>query len=117
MLREIGIVLFLASIGISSGANFAQTVIEGDGLLYILNGFLITTIPLLIISVFARIYYKLNYFTIIGLIAGSYTSPPALAYTNQTTTHDAPSVSYSTVYPLVMFLRILAGQIILLAMI
>ena len=116
MLREIGIVLFLASVGIDAGANFVQTVVEGDGLLYVGCGFLITVIPLLIIGSIARLYYKVHYFTLMGLIAGSNTDPPALAYANQTTSGDAPAVGYSTVYPLSMFLRILTGQMILLAM-
>ena len=116
MLREIGIALFLASVGIDAGANFVQTVVEGDGLLYVGCGFLITVIPLLIIGAIARLYYKVNYFTLMGLIAGSNTDPPALAYANQTTSGDAPAVGYSTVYPLSMFLRILTGQMILLAM-
>ena len=116
MLREIGIVLFLASVGIDAGANFVQTVVEGDGLLYVGCGFLITVIPLLIIGAIARLCYKVNYFTLMGLIAGSNTDPPALAYANQVTSSDAPAVGYSTVYPLSMFLRILTGQMILLAM-
>ena len=116
MLREIGIVLFLASVGIDAGANFVQTVVEGDGLLYVGCGFLITVIPLLIIGAIARLYYKVNYFPLMGLIAGSNTDPPALAYANQTTAGDAPAVGYSTVYPLSMFLRILTGQMILLTM-
>ena len=116
MLREIGIVLFLASVGIDAGANFVQTVVEGDGLLYVGSGFLITVIPLFIIGTIARLYYKVNYFTLMGLIAGSNTDPPALAYANQVTSSDAPAVGYSTVYPLSMFLRILTGQMILLAM-
>ncbi|WP_291529124.1 putative transporter [Bacteroides sp. UBA939] len=117
MLREIGIVLFLASVGIEAGQHFVQTVVNGDGLLYVGYGFLITVIPLLIIGIIARFYYKVNYFTLMGLIAGSNTDPPALAYANQTSGNDAPSVGYSTVYPLTMFLRILAGQMILLTMI
>ena len=116
MLREIGIVLFLASVGIEAGANFVHTVVEGDGLLYVGYGFLITVIPLLIIGAIARLYYKVNYFTLMGLIAGSNTAPPALAYSNQASNNDAPAVGYSTVYPLTMFLRILAGQMILLLM-
>ena len=110
MLREIGIV------GIEAGANFVHTVVEGDGLLYVGYGFLITVIPLLIIGAIARLYYKVNYFTLMGLIAGSNTDPPALAYSNQASNNDAPAVGYSTVYPLTMFLRILAGQMILLLM-
>ena len=116
MLREIGIVLFLASVGIEAGANFVHTVVEGDGLLYVGYGFLITVIPLLIIGAIARLYYKVNYFTLMGLIAGSNTDPPALAYSNQASNNDAPAVGYSTVYPLTMFLRILSGQMILLLM-
>lgn len=116
MLREIGIVLFLASVGIEAGEHFVQTVVEGSGLLYVGYGFLITVIPLLIIGIIARLYCKVNYFTLMGLIAGSNTDPPALAYANQAAGNDAPSVGYSTVYPLTMFLRILAGQMILLTM-
>lgn len=116
MLREVGIVLFLSSVGIEAGANFVQTVVQGDGLLYVGCGFLITTIPLLIIGAIGRLHYKLNYFTLMGLIAGSNTDPPALAYATHQASNDAPAVGYSTVYPLSMFLRILAGQIILLAM-
>ncbi|WP_288896345.1 putative transporter, partial [uncultured Bacteroides sp.] len=116
MLREIGIVLFLASVGIEAGEHFVQTVVEGNGLLYVGYGFLITVIPLLVIGMIARFYCKVNYFTLMGLIAGSNTDPPALAYSNQTAGNDAPAVGYSTVYPLTMFLRILAGQMILLTM-
>ena len=117
MLREIGIVLFLASVGIEAGEHFVQTVVHGDGLLYVGYGFLITVIPLLIIGAVARLYFKVNYFTLMGLIAGSNTDPPALAYANQVVSgNDAASVGYSTVYPLSMFLRIIAGQMILLAM-
>ena len=116
MLREIGIVLFLASVGIEAGEHFVQTVVEGSGLLYVGYGFLITVITLLIIGLIARWYCKINYFTLMGLIAGSNTDPPALAYSNQTAGNDAPAVGYSTVYPLTMFLRILAGQMILLTM-
>ena len=116
MLREIGIVLFLASVGIEAGAHFVETVVEGSGLLYVGYGFLITVIPLLIIGMIARFYCKVNYFTLMGLIAGSNTDPPALAYANQASGNDAPAVGYSIVYPLTMFLRILAGQMILLTM-
>jgi putative transport protein len=116
MLREIGIVLFLASVGIEAGEHFVQTVVDGNGLYYVGYGFLITVIPLLIIGIIARLYCKVNYFTLMGLIAGSTTDPPALAYANQISGNDAPSVGYSTVYPLTMFLRILAGQMILLTM-
>ncbi len=116
MLREIGIVLFLASVGIEAGANFVNTVVDGDGLLYVGSGILITIIPLLIIAIIGRLHYKINYFTLMGLLAGSTTDPPALAYSTQTANNDAPAVGYSTVYPLTMFLRIISGQLILLLM-
>ena len=114
MLREIGLVLFLASVGIKAGGSFVHTVVEGDGLLYVGVGFLITLIPLLIMGFIAHWYFKINYFTLMGLIAGSNTDPPALAYANQTAGNDAPSVGYSTVYPLAMFLRILTAQMLIL---
>ena len=116
MLREVGLVLFLASVGIKAGENFVQTVVEGDGLLYVGIGFLITILPLLIIGLIARWRHKLNYYTLIGLIAGSNTDPPALAYANQVSGNDAPAVGYSTVYPLAMFLRILSAQLLILLM-
>lgn len=114
MLREFGLALFLASVGIKAGAHFVETVVAGDGLSYVWMGFLITVIPILIIGVIARMRYKLNYFTIMGLIAGSTTDPPALAFANQSSNSDAPAVGYSTVYPLTMFLRILTAQLIVL---
>lgn len=114
MLREIGIALFLASVGIKAGENFVQTVVEGDGLLYVGCGFLITVIPLLIMGVLGRLHYKMNYFTLMGLMSGSYTDPPALAYSNQTANNNAPAVGYSTVYPLSMFLRIITAQLLIL---
>ena len=114
MLREIGLVLFLASVGIKAGANFFETVVEGDGLLYVLTGFLITVIPILIVGPIARIRYNFNYFTIMGMIAGTYTDPPALAYANSVCSKEAPAIGYSTVYPLSMFLRIFTAQIVVL---
>ena len=114
MLREIGLVLFLASVGIKAGASFFSTVVEGDGLLYVLTGFLITIIPILIIGPIARWKFKFNYFTIAGMLAGTYTDPPALAYANSICSKEAPAIGYSTVYPLSMFLRILTAQIIVL---
>lgn len=116
MLREVGLVLFLASVGIKAGGNFVHTVVEGDGLLYVGIGFLITIIPLLIIGMIARWKHKINYFTLMGLMAGSTTDPPALAYANQIAGNDAPAVGYSTVYPLTMFLRILTAQLLILLM-
>ena len=114
MLREIGLVLFLASVGIKAGAGFWDTVVSGDGLKYVYTGFLITILPILIVGTIAKVYYKLNYFMVMGFVAGSYTDPPALAYANQVCTHEAPGVGYSTVYPLAMFFRILTAQILVL---
>jgi putative transport protein len=114
MLREIGLVLFLASVGIKAGAGFFETVVEGDGIFYVLTGFFITIIPILIIGPIARLRYKFNYFTIMGMIAGTYTDPPALAYANSVCSKEAPALGYSTVYPLSMFLRIFTAQIVVL---
>ena len=116
MLRETGLALFLASVGIKAGANFINTVVEGDGLLYVLCGFLITVIPIICIGLIARIRYRMNYFTLMGLIAGMTTDPPALAYANQTAGNDAPALGYTTVYPLSMFLRLITAQILILAL-
>lgn len=114
MLREIGLVLFLASVGIKAGAGFWDTVVQGDGLKYVGCGFLITVIPIFIIGTIARLKFKFNYFTIMGMLAGTYTDPPALAYANASCSKEAPAVGYSTVYPLSMFLRIFTAQIVVL---
>ena len=114
MLREIGLVLFLASVGIRAGAGFWDTVVQGDGLKYVGCGFLITVIPILIIGTIARLKFKFNYFTIMGMLAGTYTDPPALAYANASCSKEAPAVGYSTVYPLSMFLRLFTAQIVVL---
>ena len=114
MLREIGLVLFLASVGIKAGAGFWETVVQGDGLLFVLTGFIITVVPILIVGPIARLKYKFNYFTIMGMLACTYTDPPALAYAHSICSKEAPAVGYSTVYPLSMFLRILTAQIIVL---
>ena len=114
MLREIGLVLFLACVGIKAGAHFWDTVVQGDGLKYVYTGFIITIIPILIIGTIARMKYKFNYFTIMGMLAGTYTDSPALAYANQISSREAASIGYSTVYPLTMFLRIFTAQLIVL---
>ena len=114
MLREIGIALFLASVGIKAGANFVNTVVDGDGLLYVGCGFLITVIPLLIMGAVARWHYKMNYFMLMGLIAGSNTDPPALANTKQQAVNNDPAVGYNTVNPDSMFLLILTAQLLIL---
>lgn len=113
MLREVGLLLFLSSVGIQAGAKFWETIVNG-GVHYVWTGFLITIIPILIMGVVARKVLKLNYFTLMGLIAGSNTDPPALAFATQTAGNDAPAIGYSTVYPLAMFLRILMAQVVLM---
>lgn len=113
MLREMGISLFLASVGISAGAEFVDTVVSPDGLRWILSGVLITMIPALTVGIIGRLL-KINYFTLIGMISGSCTNPPALAYSSSIANNDAPAVAYSTVYPLTMFLRIICAQFIIL---
>jgi putative transport protein len=113
MIRDIGLVLFLASVGIKAGGNFVDTVVNG-GLSFVLYGFIITVVPLIIVGFFMRLKYKQNYFHLMGLIAGATTDPPALAYSTSTANNDIPSVAYSTVYPLSMFLRIITAQMLIL---
>jgi putative transport protein len=115
MLREIGIVLFLASVGIKSGENFISTLVSGDGFKWMGYGAMITLIPLLLTGFVARISLKRNFFEICGLLSGSMTDPPALAFANGIARSEAPSVAYATVYPLVMFLRIFMAQLLILA--
>ncbi|MCC8120092.1 MAG: putative transporter [Bacteroidales bacterium] len=114
MLRELGICLFLASVGIAAGKGFAASVFNYTGMWWVIWGFVITVVPLVIIGCIARGKYKINYLTIMGLMSGSYTDPPALAYANNSTSNDAPAVAYSTVYPLTMFLRVVAAQTLIL---
>ena len=114
MLREVGIALFLASVGLRAGNGFVETIINQGGYAWIGYGVIITLVPLIIIGIIARAVYKVNYFTLMGLIAGSMTDPPALAYSNGVAGNDAPSVSYATVYPLTMFLRVLMAQLLIL---
>ena len=114
MLREIGITLFLACVGISAGDGFVDTIVNNGGFAWIGYGFIITFVPLMIIGCIGRYFCKVNYFTLMGLIAGSTTNPPALAYSNATAGNDAPSVGYATVYPLTMFLRVLTAQLLIL---
>jgi putative transport protein len=115
-LREIGIVLFLAVVGLKSGKHFVETLLSAQGPLWILYGAVITLAPLLIVGFFARLVMKLNYLTTCGLLAGSMTDPPALAFANGLSTSEAPALAFATVYPLVMCLRILAPQILVLAL-
>ena len=113
MLREVGIALFLAAVGLGAGDGFIDAIV-GGGYRWIGYGALITVIPLLLVGIFARARLKMNYYTLMGLMAGSMTDPPALAYANGTAGNDMPALSYSTVYPVVMFLRVLTAQIFIL---
>lgn len=113
MLREIGIALFLAAVGIGAGDGFVDAV-AGGGYRWIGYGAIITVAPLLTVGIFARLCLKMNYYTLMGLFAGSMTDPPALAYANGVAGNDMPAVGYSTVYPVVMFLRVLTAQIFIL---
>lgn len=116
MLREMGIALFLASVGLSAGDKFVAALVDGNGPIYVLTGLVITVVPLLIVGVIARLKYAMNYHLIVGLLAGATTDPPTLAYANTISEKDSSAIAYSTVYPLAMFLRILSGQVILLAL-
>lgn len=117
LLREIGICLFLASVGISAGKDFVATVFNARGALWVGYGFIITVVPLLVVGIVARWKYHLNYYSICGMMSGGYTDPPALAYCNKLANNDAPAVAYSTVYPLSMFMRVIAAQLIILCFI
>lgn len=113
-LRELGIVLFMASVGMASGQQFVASVMGPAGLAAFGAGFLITTVPLLVVAALARLAFKLNFTTLCGLLAGSMTDPPALAFSGAVTASDAPSVAYATVYPLTMLLRVIAAQLLVL---
>lgn len=114
MIREIGIAMFLAAVGFGAGKTFVPTLLDG-GYVWIGYGVIITLLPLLLVGVVARLWLKLDYFTLMGLLAGSTTNPPALAYaTTVSSANDRAAVAYSTVYPLTMFLRVLMGQLMIL---
>lgn len=113
MMREIGISLFLASVGLAAGESFVAAITQGNGLLYVLLGLFVTLIPLIVVGIVARKVYRINYHSIVGLMAGATTDPPALAYAATLSEKNSSSVAYSTVYPLAMFLRILTGQLLL----
>ena len=115
LLRELGICLFLASVGIAAGKDFASAVFNATGMWWVIWGFVITVVPLVVVGLIARGRDRINFLTIMGLSSGSYTDPPALAYANNSTGNDAPAVAYSTVYPLTMFLRVVAAQALILA--
>lgn len=113
MLREIGISLFLACVGLEAGEGFVRTIMNG-GYLWVGYGAVITILPVLIVGAVGRYVFKINYFTLMGLISGSMTDPPALAFANTTAGNDTPAASYATVYPLTMFLRVVTAQILIL---
>ena len=114
MLREVGIALFLACVGLGAGEEFVETIIDGGGYAWIGYGAIITILPLLIVGAIGRLWFKVDYFTLIGVMAGATTDPPALAYSNDLAGNDIPSVGYATVYPLTMFLRVLSAQLLIL---
>ncbi len=116
MLRELGISLFLASVGLAAGENFVDALLVGNGPLYVVLGLLVTIIPLLTVGCIARHFFHINYHSIVGLMAGATTDPPTLAYAATLSEKNSSAVAYSTVYPLAMFLRILTGQLVLLVM-
>ena len=113
MLREVGLAMFLAAVGIGAGDGFVDAIV-GGGYKWIGYGVIITVLPLLIVGMFARLKLKMNYYTLMGLMAGSVTDPPALGYANATAGNDMPAVGYATVYPVVMFLRVLTAQLLIL---
>jgi putative transport protein len=112
MLREIGITLFLAAVGIKSGERFVEVLVSGEGWRWLAFGAVVTAVPLVIVGLLARGWRRLNYAEICGLLAGSMTDPPALAFSQQVTNSDAPAVAYATVYPLVMLLRVFSAQLV-----
>ena len=113
MLREIGIAIFLACVGLEAGGSFVETIVNG-GYMWIGYGVIITLVPILTIGIIGRKFLKINYFTLMGMIAGSMTDPPALSFANTTAGNDIPAVSYATVYPLTMFLRVITAQLLIL---
>jgi putative transport protein len=114
--REFGIALFFASVGLESGANFFATVFSVTGLQWLLAGTCVTVLPILLAGVFARLVWKMNFMDLSGLLAGSMTNPPALAFASNLTGSDAPTVAYATVYPLTTLLRILSAQVLALVL-
>lgn len=113
-LRETGIVLFLAAVGLGAGDVFVDTLIRGDGLYWMACGAAITVVPILVVGAFARAALRMNYLTLCGLLAGSMTDPPALSFASSVTRSEAPSVAYATVYPLTMILRVLSAQLLVI---
>ena len=114
MLREVGIALFLASVGLGAGADFVKTIVEQNGFVWIAYGALITIIPYLVMGLLAKLVFHVNYYTLIGVLSGANTNPPALAFSGEQTSCDAPAVGYATVYPLSMFLRVISAQLLII---
>jgi putative transport protein len=114
MVREIGICLFLACVGIDAGKDIVETIVTRGGLNWVGFGLIITVVPLIIVGVVGRYFFHINYFTLMGLLAGSTTDPPALSYATVTAGNDNPTVSYASVYPLTMFLRVMSAQLLIL---
>ena len=113
MLREVGLAMFLASVGLASGNGFVEAVVNG-GYIWLLYALIIAVVPLLIVGVYARLRYKMDLFTIMGMLSGSMTNPIALNYANSLAGSDMPAISYATVYPLAMFLRVVIAQAMIL---
>ena len=113
MLREIGLAMFLAAVGIGAGDGFVEAIVDG-GYKWIGYGVIITVLPLIIVALLARLKFKVNYYTMMGLMSGAMTDPPALGFANQSSGNDMPAIGYATVYPVVMFLRVLTAQLMML---
>jgi putative transport protein len=114
IVREVGITLFLAAVGLKAGGSFYDTLVRGDGFYWMALATLITIVPLLVIAFVGRLIFKVNYLSLCGLLAGSMTDPPALAFACNVTGNDTPTVAYATVYPLTMILRVLCAQLMVL---
>lgn len=113
MLREVGISLFLASVGLGAGQDFVRTIVEQNGFIWVAYGALITVVPILVMGLLGKLVFHVNYYTVIGVLSGANTNPPALAFSSELTGCDAPAVGYATVYPLSMFLRVISAQLLL----
>ena len=113
MLREVGLAMFLASVGLASGNGFVESV-AGGGYIWLLYALIIAVVPLLIVGIYARLRYKMDFFSIMGMLSGSMTNPIALNYANSLAGSDMPAISYATVYPLAMFLRVVIAQLMIL---
>ena len=113
MLREVGLAMFLASVGLASGNGFVDAVV-GGGYIWLLYALIIAVVPLILVGVYARLRYKMDFFSIMGMLSGTMTNPIALNYANSLAGSDMPAISYATVYPLAMFLRVIIAQSMIL---